>query len=128
MAVLRDRASSDDACAMARQKQLSPRMAAEQRDVMLPRGWVPGAEFRLENIDGGDHLFYMELFEGFPHMPTARSFLQSKTLCWMRESRRSLRIVCWFRLKDVLRFSFCSRGIWNAFSSGKMQCDPRATN
>ncbi len=48
----------------------------------------------------------------------ARSFLQSKTLCWVRESRRSLRIVCWLRLKDVLRFSFCSRGIWNALSSG----------
>ena len=58
----------------------------------------------------------------------ARSFLQSKTLCWVRESRRSLRIVCWLCLKDVLRFSFCSRGIWNALSSGKMQSDLRATH
>ena len=58
----------------------------------------------------------------------ARSFLQSKTLCWVRESRRSLRIVCWLCLKDVLLFSFCSRGIWNALSSGKMQYDLRATH
>ena len=47
----------------------------------------------------------------------ARSFLQSKTLC--RQSRRSLRIVCLLRLKHVLRFSFCSRGIWSALSSGQ---------
>ena len=54
---------------MATQKQLSPTMLTQSRDIMLPLGWVPGAEFRLENIQGGDHLFYMELFEGLPHLP-----------------------------------------------------------
>ena len=49
----------------------------------------------------------------------ARSFLQSKTLCWVLQSRRSLRIVCFLCLKHVLRFSFCSRGIWSALSAGQ---------
>ena len=46
-------------------------MLTLSRDIMLPLGWVPGAEFRLENIQGGDHLFYMELFEGLPHLNSA---------------------------------------------------------
>ena len=49
----------------------------------------------------------------------ARSFLQSKTLCWVRQSRRSLFIVCFLCLKHVVRFSFCSRGIWSALSAGQ---------
>ena len=34
----------------------SQRMVAN-RDTVLPLGWVHGAEFRLANIDGGDHLY-----------------------------------------------------------------------
>ena len=43
-------------------------MLTQSRDIMLPLGWVPGPEFRLKNIQGGDPLFYMELFEGLPHI------------------------------------------------------------
>ena len=102
MAVLRDRASSDDACAMARQKQLSPRMAAEQRDAMLPLGWVPGAEFRLANIDGGDHLFYMEPFEGLPHMP-----IPQRNIVW--EVTAVHRITGIFITDDWTTVQFCPR-------------------
>ena len=56
----------------------------------------------------------------------ARSFLQSKTLCWVLQSRRSLFIVCFLCLKHVLRFSFCSRGIWCALSVG--QSDAQLVN
>ena len=49
-------------------------MVAE-RDAMMPLGWLPGAEFRLANIDGDDHLFYLELFEGNPHKPLPQKFI-----------------------------------------------------
>ena len=45
------------------------------RDAMMPLGWLPGAEFRLANISGDVHLFYMELFDGNPQEPLPDSML-----------------------------------------------------
>ncbi len=77
-------------------------MLTQSRDIMLPLGWVPGAEFRLENIQGGDHLFYMELFEGLPHLP-----IPQRNILW--EVTAPHRITAIFITADWTSVQFCPR-------------------
>ena len=67
-------ASASAVCDDPRAKHWSQRMVAE-RDKMLPLGWGPGANFRLTPIDGDDHQFYTEPFEGNPNKPLPQTFI-----------------------------------------------------
>ena len=77
-------------------------MLTQSRDIMLPLGWVPGAEFRLDNIQGGDHLLYMELFEGLPHLP-----IPQRNILW--EVTGPHRITAIFITVDWTSVQFCPR-------------------
>ena len=77
-------------------------MLTQSRDIMLPLGWVPGPEFRLKNIQGGDPLFYMELFEGLPHLP-----IPQRNILW--EVTAPHRITAIFITADWTSVQFCPR-------------------
>ena len=77
-------------------------MLTQSRDIMLPLGRVPGVEFRLENIQDGDHLFYMELLEGPPHLP-----IPQRNILW--EVTAPHRITAIFITADWTSVQFCPR-------------------